>query len=124
MIVGDITKETLKLEFIKLDPKQFVEMELNITDTFSEDDLIQEINNLNLDENSFYKIILTGKRKFEINVMQFKKLITNENIIKIKNKTKPDFDIEEISKRTTLSRNVCKRNFRGNTKKSWKYRIF
>ena len=118
MIVGDITKETLKLEFIKLDPKQFVEMELNITDTFSEDDLIQEINNLNLDENSFYKIILTGKRKFEINVMQFKKLITNENIIKIKNKTKPDFDIEEISKRTTLFRNVCKRNFRGNTKKS------
>ena len=118
MIVGDITKQNIKLEFIELDSKQFIEMELNITDTFSEDDLIQEINNLNLDENSFYKIILTGKRKFEININQLKKVITNENIIKIKNKTKPDLDIEEISKRTTLSRNVCKGNSRGNTKKS------
>ena len=73
---------------------------------------------------SFYKIILTGKRKFEIDINQIKKLVINDNIIKIKNKTKPSFDIEEISTKTTLSRNVCKRNFRGNTKRSWKYRIF
>lgn len=108
MIVGDITKESLKLKFVKLDPKTFLEMELNITDTLSEDDLIQEINHLTLDENVFYKIILTGKRKFEVNINNIKKIILQENIIKIKNKTKPNFEIEEISKRNTLSRNVCK----------------
>ena len=118
MIVGDISKDNLDLKFIKLDPKTFEEMELNITDTLSEDALIQEINNLTLDENVFYKIILTGKRKFEINIVNIKKLISQENIIKIKNLTKPDFNIEEISKRTTLSRNVCKRNFRRNEEKS------
>lgn len=114
MIVGNLTKEEIKLEFVKLDPKNFVEIELNITDTVSEDELIQEINNLYLEENAFYKIYLTGKRKFEIDLNNLKKFITQENIIKIKNKTKPDIDIEEISKRNTLSRNVCQRNFRRN----------
>ena len=99
-------------------------MELNITDTFSEDDLIQEINNLILDENVYYKIILTGKRKFEIDVNNIKKIIMQENIIKIKNKTKPDFDIEELSRKSTLSRNVCKRNIRRNAKKSSRCRKF
>ena len=124
MVVGEITKEKCELEFIKLDPKSFIEMELNLSDTNSEDDLVQEINNLELEENSYYKIILTGKRKFEINTNQIKKMILNENIIKIKNKTKPDFDIQEISKRNTLSRYVCKRNFTGNAKRPFKCRIF
>ena len=124
MIVGDITKENLKLKFIPLDPKTFEEMELNVTDTLSEDELIQEINNLTLDENVYYKIILTGKRKFEIDVNNIKKFIIQENIIKIKNKTKPDFDIEELSKKSTLSRNVCKRNIRRNAKKSSRCRRF
>ena len=124
IIVGDVTKENLSLKFIPLDPKTFEEMELNITDTFSEDDLIQEINNLILDENVYYKIILTGKRKFEIDVNNIKKIIMQENIIKIKNKTKPDFDIEELSRKSTLSRNVCKRNIRRNAKKSSRCRKF
>lgn len=103
MTVGEISKNNIKLKFIKLDPKTFEEKELDITEIYSEDDLIQQINSLEIDKNKFYKIYLIGKRKFEINVNELKKMNTNENIIKIKNKTKIDIDIKEIAKQTTLA---------------------
>ena len=55
-----------------------------------------------MDEESFYKINLIGIRKFEININEINKFNNNNNILKIKNKTKIDYDIESISKETTL----------------------
>ena len=45
---------------------------------------------------------MTGKRNFEINIYNLYKYYLNEKIIKIKNKTKPNYDLEEISKENTL----------------------
>jgi hypothetical protein len=45
---------------------------------------------------------LNGKRNFEINIYNLYKYDLNERINKIKNKTKPNFNIEEISKENTL----------------------
>ena len=66
------------------------------------EELIEKINNLNLDENVLYKLILIGNKNFEINTYKLLKYILNENIIKIKNKTKLKIDLEQISKENNL----------------------
>ena len=102
MIVGELNKENIKLEFIPMDNKEFKEMELDISDLNSEEELIEKINNLILEENTYYKIILVGDKNFEINIYNLFKFISNENIIKIKNKTKLKIDLEKISKNNNL----------------------
>ena len=102
MVVGEINKTENKLEFIKLDETEFVEEELNCTEINSEEELIEKINEIKIQENKLYKIILIGKRNFEINIYNLYKYNLNEKIIKIKNKTKPNYNIEEISNENTL----------------------
>ena len=102
MLVGEITKDENKIEFIKLDDRLFEEIELDITEIFSEAELIEKINSMNFDKNTEIKISLTGKRNFEINKNSIYKLIQNEQIIKIKDYTKIKYDIESISKENNL----------------------
>ena len=102
MIVGELNKENIMLEFIPMDNKEFKEIELDISDINSEEELIEKINNLILEENTYYKIILNGDKNFEINIYNLFKFILNENIIKIKNKTKLKIDLEKISKNNNL----------------------
>lgn len=101
-IVGELTKEKLEIAFIPVDNKEFVELEIDITQINDLEELIEKLNELLLDENKFYKIILVGKRKFEIDLLELMKLILRENIIKIKNKTHPDYEIEKMINETTL----------------------
>ena len=102
MVVGEINANENKLEFIKLDETEFVEVEIDCVEINSIEALIEKINEINIEENKLYKIILTGKRNFEINIYDLYKYELNERIIKIKNKTKPNFNIEEIAKQNTL----------------------
>lgn len=101
-IVGELTKEKLEIAFIPVDTKEFVELEIDITEINDVEELIEKLNELLLDENKFYKIILVGKRKFEIDTLELMKLITRENIIKIKNRTQPNYEIEKMINETTL----------------------
>ena len=50
----------------------------------------------------FAKIILIGKRKFEINIYDLYKMNLNTNIVKIKDNTKPDINVEALSKENNL----------------------
>lgn len=101
-IVGELTKEKLEIAFIPVDNKEFVELELDITSINDLEELIERLNELLLDENKFYKIILVGKRKFEIDILELMKFVTRENVIKIKNKTQPNYEIEKMINETTL----------------------
>ena len=101
-IAGNLEKEKIELEFIPADDKEFKELEFNVTNIIDFEKLIEEINNLKLDENKFYKIILTGKRNFEIDLLQLNKFILLENIIKIKDKTILNYDLKELINNTTL----------------------
>lgn len=101
-IVGEIEKNKLNINFIPVDNKEFKERELDITEINSVEELIEKMNNINLEENNLYKIILIGKRKFEINVLELYKFINKINIIKIKNQTKPDYNLEEMVNENTL----------------------
>ena len=96
VILGDLDKNHLDLQFLEIKSKPFVEKELDITDINSEEELIEKINLLKLD-NGFYKIVLIGKRDFDIDIVNILKLIENKNIIKLKNNSSIKYDIEEIA---------------------------
>lgn len=102
MIVGEIDKNNLKLEFIPLDEEEFKEMEMDVSSILSKEELIEKINQLEIANNEYIKIILTGNRNFEINKYDILKYIENERIIKIKDHTKIAYDLEKIANENTL----------------------
>ena len=102
MIVGDIEKEKISLEFIPLDETEFKLQEVDVTEFISKEELIEKINEINFEENNLIEIILTGKRNFEIDRYELYKLISNEKIIKIKNKTKINYDLNKLANENTL----------------------
>ena len=68
MIVGEIQKgKKVELEFVPLDEEEFKEIEINVTNTLSKEELIEKINALEISNREYIKIILTGNRNFEIN---------------------------------------------------------
>lgn len=103
MIVGNIDEnKKLEIAFVPVDKKKFVEINLQVDDILSKEDLIEFINSQNWDENCYYKIILTGKRNFEIEPLEILKYVTIQNIIKIKDDTTIKLDLEKIAKEESL----------------------
>ena len=64
--------------------------------------MIEKINNENYDENKYYKLILNGNKKIEINTNKILKNISYENIIKIKDKTELEINFENLAKQNNL----------------------
>ena len=106
MIVGNIEKENLELEFITLDEKEFKERELDISEITTIEELLEKIEEIQIEENNLYKIIFIGKRNFEINLYKLIKMINKKEIIKLKDKTTLGYDIEKISQETTTLRGI------------------
>ena len=102
MIVGKIENNELQTEFISLDETEFKIMEVDISDMSSIDDIAQYLNSLELAQENLYEIYLQGSRSFEIDKYNLKKLIDNQNIIKLKDKTKMSYNLELIAKDNTL----------------------
>lgn len=104
MVVGIIEEETKKisLQFIPLDDKEFAEINLDVSTIASKEELIEKINDISIDNYKYYKIILGGTRNIEIDTNDLIKHITNKNIIKIKDKTKVEYDLDKISKEQSL----------------------
>ena len=104
MIVGEINEDTkkLNLEFIEIDEKEFIEQEKNISEILDFEELIEKINAEDYDENKYYKIILTGNKKFEINTSELLKHVVHQNIVKIKDDTKIEVDLKSISNQNNL----------------------
>lgn len=101
-IVGNVEKERLELAFIPVVNREFKEIEFDITEINDEEELIEKINNIYLEDNNLYKIILVGNRNFEININNLYKFISKENIIKIKNKTKLNCNLDDLANENTL----------------------
>lgn len=106
MVVGTIEKGKLELEFVPLDEKELKEVELNISEIETIEELLETINQLPIEENKLYKITLIGKRNMEINLYKLIKMLEKKEIIKIKNKTKLGYDVEKIAKEQTTLRGI------------------
>ena len=102
MIVGEISKGNVKIDFIRLDDRKFEEIQLKVDDFSSKEDLIDRILNLNLNDKNLYKLILIGKRNFEINTKEILRVVARENVLKIKDLTKINYDLEELAKQKNL----------------------
>lgn len=102
ILIGDITKNELNIEFVPVDNSEFIINEIDVTDLLDLDELASKLNEIESEENKYYKISLIGKRNFEIDLFKLKKLILNNNIIKIKDYTKMNYDLEKIMKEDTL----------------------
>ena len=98
----NLEKNNLKIDFIKLDERIFEEKILDITEIKTEEELVEEILNIKIEKNNLCKIILIGTRNFEIQENKLLKLINKENILKIKNNTKINYNLEEISEQNNL----------------------
>ena len=106
MVVGDIEKQNLKIEFIKLDEKELKEVEIDISEILTIEELLEKVENLFIEENKLYKIILIGQRNFEINLYKLIKMINKKEIIKIKDKTTLGYDIEKIAEEKNTLRGM------------------
>ena len=102
MIVGEFKEKELNLNFVPLDEKEYKVIELDITNINSKEELIEKIENVDIKENEYIEIVLNGNRNFEINIYELLKLILNDRVIKIKDKTKIGYDLDKLSNETTL----------------------
>jgi len=102
ILVGEIEKNKIKVEFKPIDTREYQEKEIDITELNSNEEIIEKIQELPIQEENLYKVILTGKRYFELNIDEIMKLNGIENIVKIKDKTKLGIDIEQIAKENNV----------------------
>ena len=101
MIVGNIDKENYNVEYIELKENELKEINVNVSEILDIEELIQKINEITEGE-QLYKIVLCGKRKFDINVQRIKDIVSRKNLIKIKNETVIGYDVDKISKENSL----------------------
>ena len=101
-----------------IDPRQYEEKKVDITEITSNEEVLEKLQNLVLNNENLYKIILVGKRYFTLNIDEIKKLNSRENIVKIKDKTKVGIDIERIAEENNVRgifvRNMLERKEREN----------
>ena len=91
-----------KIKFIKIDRRIFEEIKINISEINSEEELIEKINSIKLEKNKNYKIILEGFKKIEINLNKIKKMILNDKILKIKDLSQVQYDVEKLANQNNL----------------------
>jgi len=102
IIVGELNKNEIKTQFIPIDEEEFIEINIDVGQLYSKEELIEKINLLNIKSNQYVKIILIGNRNFEIDIYEILKFIENDRIIKIKDQTKIGYDLNRIINETTL----------------------
>ena len=101
IIAGDITKEKYNVEFIEIKENELKEININVSEFSDVEELIQKISEIIADE-QLYKIVLCGKRKFDINIQKIIDIISAKNLIKIKDETVIGYDVDKIAKENSL----------------------
>ena len=102
MVVGEIDKYRVKIDYVELDQTEFKEFLIDVTDITYFEDLIEKLNDMDIKNNEYAKIVFEGKRNFEIDLLKVKKLIQNERILKIKDNTKIKYNLEILAREQTL----------------------
>lgn len=68
----------------------------------SQEEVIEKINEIDIPNDVYAKIILEGSKIVDLNVGDIMKNLLNTNIIKVKDKTKLDIDLEGLSRQNSL----------------------
>ena len=75
---------------------------MDISDIQSVEELIEKIKNSERDEDKYYEYVLIGNRNIEIITNDIIKQIEDKKVIKIKDESKIQYNLEEIAKESTL----------------------
>ena len=104
MVAGEIKEESkeVSLEFVELDNKEFVEINIDISGVGSKEELLEKINEIKIDTNKYFKIILVGRTNLQVDTLEVMKYIENKHILKIKNIVAKEYDLEKIAKEQSL----------------------
>lgn len=104
ILEGEINSETkqISIKFISLDNKEFIKEEIDISNIYSEEELIEIINQKEKQENKYYEYIFVGNKNIEINTNKILKLIEDKKVIKLKDQSTLKHDLEQISKEKSL----------------------
>jgi len=98
LVVGEITKGKLDVQFIKMDDTQFEVKNMDISNCLSPNEVLDK---LNLKDN-FYKIIFTGIRNMDMNTLKEIITMSGKNVCEIVDKTRMDYDLDLIASQKTL----------------------
>lgn len=104
MIEGEINTQTkeINIKFISLDDKEFVKEVFDVSNINSEEELIEKINSLTREDNKYYEYVLSGNRNINMDINKILKHIEDKNVIKLKDTSKLQYDLEKISKERSL----------------------
>lgn len=104
MIEGEINTQTkeINIKFISLDDKEFVKEVFDVSNINSEEELIEKINFLTREDNKYYEYVLSGNRNINMDINKILKHIEDKNVIKLKNTSKLQYDLEQIAKEGSL----------------------
>lgn len=98
LVIGEVDKKRLKIQFIPLDMTQFEEKILDISNDFSPNEVLDHLKL----KDYFYKIILTGVRNVDMQTLKEMIMISNPNVCEVIDKTRLDYDLETIAAQKTL----------------------
>ena len=102
MVVGTIDNHSIRTQFVKVDNREFIELPIDVSDYNGVMQIIESINQQPLIDINLYKIILCGKRNFELDIKTIKNNLEFANILKIEDMTQREYNIEQISKEQSL----------------------
>ena len=95
-------KDKIEIQFLKADKREFEEKSIDISSVKSEEELIEKLDEMNLEKENFYKIILKGTKKIELNETRICKLTQKDMILKVRDKTETEYNIDNLAMQKNL----------------------
>ena len=95
-------KDKIEIKFLRADERKFEEESIDISSIKSEEELIEKLDEMNLEKENFYKIILKGTKKIELNETRICKLTQKDMILKVRDKTETEYNIDNLAMQKNL----------------------
>jgi DNA repair protein SbcD/Mre11 len=95
-------KDKIEIQFLRADERKFEEESIDISSVKSEEELIEKLDEMNLKKENFYKIILKGTKKIELNEARICKLTQKDMILKVRDKTETEYNIDNLAMQKNL----------------------
>ena len=95
-------KDKIEIQFLRADERKFEEESIDISSIKSEEELIEKLDEMNLKKENFYKIILKGTKKIELNEVRICKLTRKDMILKVRDKTETEYNIDNLAMQKNL----------------------
>ena len=95
-------KDKIEIKFLRADERKFEEESIDISSIKSEEEFIEKLDEMNLEEENFYKIILKGTKKIELNETRICKLTQKDMILKVMDKTETEYNIDNLAMQKNL----------------------